>query len=131
MKHSLSRHFARRRPLGIVIALCWLIFSPICQAQCVYPADSQAEPIVVAAVADDCHGGPKADSGSTTAACDLPHEPTHSGADRVDAPAPMVAELRLPAIHPLTPAVRVTARQDPAIQGQGPPLRLLTLRFIE
>lgn len=121
----------RRRPFGLVIAVLWLILAPICQAQCepVSGAGTEQVPAVIAGV--DCHGEPRADASGTTAECDWPHEPTHSGTDRVDLPAAMVATLRLPPMPVLRPAVRVAATQDPAFQGQGPPLRLLTLRFIE
>lgn len=115
----------------MVVAILWLVLAPICQAQCVYASDAETQSVSPAAVANDCHSSPKVEPSSTTAECDWPHEPTHAGGDRIDAPPAMVATLWLPPILPLTPAVRVAARQDPALHDQGPPLRLLTLRFIE
>lgn len=131
MKLSLATHFARRRPLGLVVALCWLVIAPICQAQCLQAPDATSAEVVAAVVAEDCHGIGQRDVPKTTDDCDWPHDPTHSGSDRVDTPAPMVAALWSSLVPVLTPAVRVAARQDPSFHGQGPPLRLLTLRFIE
>jgi hypothetical protein len=130
MNRRTASRSARRRPLGAVVAALCLLLAPVCQALCLEPP---VDVVHAAASATDCHGAapsPAVDAGADDGCCDA-HAPSHAGTDRLEAPPPALASLRLPALPEAVPAVRAPARRDPAAQGQGPPLRLLTLRFIE
>lgn len=132
MNGRLAISAARRRPHGIVVAVLWLLISPLCEALCQHETDTLLHdtPAPMVAEATDCHGEAAEQPDAGSRCCDG-HVPTHSGSDRVDPPPPMVTAFHQALLPQTAPPVRAPARADPAAHGQGPPLRLLTLRFIE
>lgn len=143
MTRSPALQGARRHPSAIVIAMFWLLLAPVCEAICFHDAGavggaSSTQPMLAVA---DCHGqrlvdpaSPEAEAQAETRAeaeCCGSQVLTNPGADRIDPPPPAVTEFRPQLVDQAVPAVRLSARNDPAAHSQGPPLRLLTLRFIE
>lgn len=135
MRIGLHRMRGSRHALVSALVTLLVILAPVCRAICVDQPPAPAPAATAGMAVADCHGMSipvEAEDPEASSAC-CADEDRQTTQDRQDpVPSAFLAMIAPPAPDPSNRvAVAFRHRLDPGHRAQGPPLRLLTLRFIE
>jgi|AntRauTorcE11897_2_1112592.scaffolds.fasta_scaffold30499_1 hypothetical protein len=135
MKPGLHRARGSRRATVAALVTLLVILAPVCRALCVEPNSGAAPAASTGMAAADCHGmaiSAEADDPDASSSCCVDEDRQTTQDRHQPAPSALVAILAPPVPDPSDRiAVAFRHRLDPGLHAQGPPLRFLTLRFIE
>lgn len=135
MKPGLHRLRGSRPAVVALLVTLLVVLAPVCRALCV-ESTGEAVPAAAADMAvADCHGmtiAGEADDPDASSSCCTDEDRQTSQDRHQPVPSALAVSPAPPALD-LSDRVAVALRHrlDPGRRAQGPPLRFLTLRFIE